>query len=63
MTKTYRLMALKERYQISAYLAAGFTRSAITEKLGPDKSSISREINRNIRLRGYYPKQAPMKKL
>ncbi|MDE1465806.1 IS30 family transposase [Spartinivicinus poritis] len=58
MAETYKQITLEERYQISAYLAAGFSRSAIAEQLGRSKSSISREINRNKGLRGYRPKQA-----
>ncbi|WP_425347681.1 helix-turn-helix domain-containing protein [Spartinivicinus poritis] len=33
MVKAYKQITLEERYQISAYLAAGFSRSAIAVSL------------------------------
>ena len=46
------------RYQIHAYLKAGFNQTEIAMELKRHKSTISREIARNTGLRGYRPKQA-----
>ncbi len=50
----------EQRYDISAYLKAGFTKSQIAEKLQVHKSTITREIQRNgySRFRVYKPKIA-----
>ena len=50
----------EQRYDISAYLKAGFTKSQIAEKLQVHKSTITREIQRNgySRYRVYKPKIA-----
>lgn len=47
-----------ERYQIAAYLTAGWTQKAIARKLARSPSTISRELRRNRGLRGYRPAQA-----
>ena len=47
-----------ERYQIKAYLTAGYTQQAIANELNRTPSTISRELKRNTGLRGYRPQQA-----
>jgi IS30 family transposase len=47
-----------ERYQIRAYLKAGYTQQAIARELDRAPSTISRELKRNTGLRGYRPQQA-----
>jgi IS30 family transposase len=56
--ETYKQLACEERYQISAYLKAGFNQMQIALELDVHKSTISREVRRNRGLRGYRPKQA-----
>lgn len=46
------------RYQISAYMKAGFNQTEIATMIGVHKSNISREIRRNCGGRGYRPQQA-----
>jgi len=46
------------RYQISAYMKAGFNQSEIATMIGVHKSTISRELRRNRGGRGYRPQQA-----
>ena len=55
---SYQQLTQDLRYQIYAFLKAGFTPSAIARELGVAKSTISREVKRNRGLRGYRPKQA-----
>jgi transposase, IS30 family len=54
----YQQLTQDLRYQIYAFLKAGFSQSNIARQLGFNKSSISREIKRNRGGRGYRPKQA-----
>jgi IS30 family transposase len=54
----YRQLTQDQRYQIYAFLKAGFSLSSIAQQLGVDKSTISRELKRNRGQRGYRPKQA-----
>ena len=54
----YKQLTQEERYQIHAYLKAGFNQTEIAMVLKRHKSTISREITRNTGLRGYRPKQA-----
>jgi len=56
--ETYQHLACEQRYQISAFLKAGFKPIQIACELEVHKSTISREIRRNRGLRGYRPKQA-----
>ncbi len=56
--ETYQHLACEQRYQIFAYLKAGFKQIQIARDLGVDKSTVSREMKRNRGLRGYRPKQA-----
>jgi IS30 family transposase len=56
--KSYQQLTQDQRYQISAFLKAGFSQSGIARELGVDPSTIWRELKRNRGLRGYRPKQA-----
>lgn len=58
MNHSYTHLTGEERYHISALLKTGLSPSDIARSLGRNKSTISREINRNTGLRGYRPKQA-----
>jgi transposase, IS30 family len=59
--KKYKQLTLDERYQISAYKKSGWTNKAIAHELGVDKSTIGRELRRNLSQRGYRPKFADAK--
>jgi len=52
MTKNYSQLTLGQRYQIEALKAAGHNQSSIAKMIGVDKSTISRELNRNVPKRG-----------
>jgi len=54
----YTQLAQEQRYQIYAFLKAGFLQSDIACKIGVHKSTIGRELRRNRGQRGYRPKQA-----
>lgn len=54
----YHQLTENERYQIDAFIKAGFTQKRIAEQLGRSPSTISRELKRNRGLRGYRPAQA-----
>jgi transposase, IS30 family len=56
--KSYQQLTQDLRYQIHAFLKAGFSQSHIARQLGVDRSTIWREVNRNRGQRGYRPKQA-----
>ena len=58
---SYRRVTHQDRLVIKASLQKGLSRTEIADKLGFHKSTISREINRNIGQRGYRPKQAQRK--
>ncbi len=47
-----------ERYQIHAFLKAGYNQKSIAKELNRSTSTISRELKRNRGLRGYRPAQA-----
>jgi IS30 family transposase len=55
---SYTQLTQEERYQIQALLKAEHDQTEIAMILGRHKSTISREIRRNIGLRGYRPQQA-----
>jgi transposase, IS30 family len=55
---SYQQLTQDQRYQIVAFLKAGFSQSDIARELGVDPSTISRELKRNRGQRGYRPKQA-----
>ena len=54
----YHRLTQQERYQIYALLKEGLSLSAIGKNIGKDKSTISRELQRNRGQKGYRPKQA-----
>jgi len=45
-------VSLAQRYQIQALLKAGLTQKKIADQIGVDKSTISRELKRNVPKRG-----------
>jgi len=55
---SYTHITQAERHQIEILVKADHTQSAIALLMGRDKSSISRELNRNRGQRGYRSKQA-----
>ncbi len=57
MHMTYKHLSQAERYQIHALMKAGHHQSQIAKLLDRQKSTISRELSRNIGSRGYRPKQ------
>ena len=58
MKRSYKQLTQEQRYQIYAFKRSGWSQSAIALDLGVNKSSISRELERNRGQRGYRPKQA-----
>ena len=54
----YKQLTEVERYQIQAFLKAGYKKKEIAEELGRHPSTIGRELSRNTGLRGYRPQQA-----
>ena len=56
-----RHLTQRDRYYIKAQRDTGSTIERIAKKLKVDKSTISRELNRNCGQRGYRPKQAQSK--
>jgi len=54
----YTQLTQAERYQIYALNKAEHNQTEIAIILGRDKSTISRELRRNVGLRGYRPQQA-----
>jgi len=54
----YTQLTREQRYQIYAFLKAGFSQSAIANEINVHKSTISRELERNKGKKGYRPKQA-----
>jgi len=55
---SYTQLTEIERYQIRAFLKAGFSQKEIAFELNRHVSTISRELERNTGLRGYRPQQA-----
>ena len=55
---SYTQLTQKQRYQIYAFLKAGFSQSAIALEINVHKATVSREIRRNLGKKGYRPKQA-----
>ena len=53
MTKKYNQLTLSQRYKIEAYLESGKSQSEISILLGVHKSTISRELSRNVPKRGF----------
>lgn len=56
--KYYTQLTQELRYQIYAYMKAGYNQTETAAFVGVDKATISRELRRNRGLRGYRPKQA-----
>lgn len=54
----YTQLTQEQRYQIHALKSVGFTQSRIADDLKVHKSTVSRELRRNTRQRGYRPQQA-----
>ena len=52
MSKKYSQLTLAQRYQIEALKNAGLKQSLIAATIGVDKSTISRELKRNVPKRG-----------
>ena len=52
MDKNYTQLSLTQRYQIEALLKVGLKQKLIAEQIGVHPSTISRELRRNIALRG-----------
>ena len=50
---SYKQLTEGQRYQIEALLREGFSQSYIAIQIGKNKSSVSREIRRNITDKGY----------
>ena len=56
--KKYKHLTLEQRYQIYACKKSGWTNTEIGNEIGINKSSVGRELKRNISRRGYRPKYA-----
>ena len=56
--KKYKQLTSGQRYQIYGLKQAGLDQTQIAQKVGVDKSTISREFRRNKGWRGWRPKQA-----
>ena len=56
--KKYKPLTSGQRYQIYGLKQAGLNQTQIAQKIGVDKSTISREFRRNKGQRGWRPKQA-----
>jgi IS30 family transposase len=51
---SYQQLSQQERYTITALLKTGITLTEVAQAIGRHKSTISRELRRNIRPSGYY---------
>lgn len=56
--KHYTQLTQEQRYQICAYMKAGYNQTETSAFIGVHKSTVSRELRRNHGSRGYRPKQA-----
>ena len=54
----YTQLTYEQRYQIYALVKIGHAQQEIAKEVGVHKSTISRELKRNVGGRGYRPKQA-----
>ena len=52
MTKNYSQLTLGQRYQMESLISGGHTQSFIAKIIGVNKSTISRELKRNVPKRG-----------
>ncbi len=55
---SYTQLTQDKRYQIYAFIKAGFSQTSIAAEIGVHKSKVSRELSRNRGQKGYRPKQA-----
>ena len=55
---TYKQLTQEQRYQIYAFMKAGFTQKQIALEISVHPSTVSRELRRNRGGRGYLPKKA-----
>lgn len=55
---TYTQLTYEQRYQIYAMMKIGYSQQETAKEVGIHKSTISRELKRNLGGRGYRPKQA-----
>lgn len=55
---TYKQLTQEQRYQIYAFMKAGFTQKQIALQIRVHPATVSRELRRNRGLRGYRPRQA-----
>ena len=56
--KTYKQLTLEQRYQIYALMKAGHNVVETAANIGVNKSTVSRELRRNVSQRGYRPQFA-----
>lgn len=56
--KSYSQLTQEQRYQIQAYMKAGFNQTQTADFIGVDKSTVSREVRRNRGQCGYRAQQA-----
>lgn len=56
--RTYHQLTREQRYQITALLESGHNQSEIALYLGVHKSTVSRELQRNVATHGYLPRHA-----
>jgi len=52
MTKKYNQLSAEQIYKIEAFLEAGMNQSQIAQRIGVHRSTISRELKRNVPKRG-----------
>ena len=56
----YKQLTQEQRYQIAAFMKAGFNQKQIALEIQVHPATISRELRRNRGLRGYRPRQAQL---
>ena len=56
--RTYRRVMAEDRFRIKTFREAGLNQSEVAVRLGFHKSTVSRELARNVGGRGYRHKQA-----
>lgn len=56
MKKKYRQLSLEQRYTIECLLNKGYKQNEISQLIGVHKSTISRELSRNVNKRGRHAK-------
>ena len=66
MTKNYSQLTLGQRYRMESFISVGHTQSSIAKLIGVNKSTISRELKRNVPKRGtgakvYFAEKAQIK--